>query len=71
MGNNPFKTKLETYGKTNILSQQRELNDMFENDLNPLWDKNQIEKRGKKIVDAAMKIWDLNKIDPKVVNTLF
>jgi hypothetical protein len=29
---------------------------------NPTWDKTAIEKRHKKLIDAAMDIWDLDKI---------
>jgi hypothetical protein len=34
----------------------------MENPNNPFWDKACIERRGKHIIDAALAIWDVNKI---------
>lgn len=67
MGNKDFSVKLKTYGDTNILMQQKEIHDQFMNDLNPLWDKPRIEARCNKIVEAALTIWDLNKILPEKI----
>lgn len=70
LGNKNFCDKLKDYGATGILLQQKEICNQFVNVKNPLWDKSCIEKRGKKIIEKAMEIWDLNKIMP-LSNTLF
>ena len=51
--------------------QQKELVEQFEDVENPVWDKACIEERGKRIIDKAMEIWDLDKIMPPVDNALF
>lgn len=62
IGNKPFAEKLVSYGKDNLLNQQKEIVDFVENKNNPVWDKTAIEKRHKKIKKAVKDIWDLNKI---------
>lgn len=75
MGNNPFKTKLKTYAEKNLLLQQKEIHDKYPcGEKNPIWDKNSIEERGNKIVEAAKQIWSLKKVEalvPKVHDELF
>ena len=62
IGNKPFAEKLVSYGKDNLLNQQKEIVDFVENKNNPVWDKTAIEKRHEKIKKAVKDIWDLNKI---------
>ena len=62
IGNKPFAEKLASYGKDNLLNQQKEIVDFVENKNNPVWDKTAIEKRHEKIKKAVKDIWDLNKI---------
>lgn len=62
IGNKPFAEKLASYGKDNLLNQQKEIVDFVENKNNPVWDKTAIEKRHEKIKKAVEDIWDLNKI---------
>ena len=61
IGNKPFEQKLKSYGEANLLNQQKEIVS-FSDKNNPVWDKKAIEKRHKKILDAAMDIWNLNNI---------
>lgn len=62
IGNKPFTEKLASYGKDNLLNQQKEIVDFVENKNNPVWDKTAIEKRHEKIKKAVKDIWDLNEI---------
>jgi len=74
LGNKDFADKLADYGKGNLLLQQKEMTAKYENVEVPLWDKVAIESRGKKIIEAAMKIWDLKKVKemlPEAENALF
>lgn len=52
------------------MMQQKELVDQFKGVENPVWDKACIKARGKRIIDKAMEIWDLDKIMP-IKNPLF
>lgn len=60
--NKPFSDKLASYGKDNFLHQQREIRSFVSDESNPVWDKDAIERRYKKILDAATKIWNLDNI---------
>ena len=62
MKNDPFKDKLASYGKANILMQQKEVNDQFKDVEEPVWTQEHIEERGINIIDAAMSIWDIKKV---------
>ncbi len=62
IGNKPFAEKLASYGKDNLLNQQKEIVDFVEDKNNPIWDKTAIEKRHEKIKNAVKEIWNLNKI---------
>lgn len=62
IGNKPFADKLSSYGKDNLLNQQKEIINFVEDTNNTIWDKNAIEKRKRKIVAAVMEIWNLDKI---------
>ena len=46
LGNKNFSDKVEDYGRSNLLMQQKEIHDEFVNQENPVWDKAEIEKRG-------------------------
>ncbi|MBF8964288.1 DUF262 domain-containing protein [Pontibacter sp. FD36] len=63
IGNKPFDHKLESYGRDNLLNQQREIREFIVKGENPVWDKKAIEARKKKIVSAALDIWNLNRIN--------
>ena len=71
LGNNNFKDKLADYSKSNLMMQQKKLVEQFKDVENPVWDKACIEERGKRIIDKAMEIWNLDKIMPPVDNALF
>ena len=74
MKNNPFKDKLASFGKANILMQQKEINDQFKDVAEPIWDQAVIKARGERIIEAAMKIWDINNVRallPNASNALF
>ncbi len=62
IGNKPFANKLASYGKDNLLNQQREIIDFVEDKQNPVWDKSAIEKRHEKIKVAVRYIWNLDNI---------
>ena len=62
LGNKDFKDKLDSYANDNLLMQQKELKTQFENKETPLWDSTAIEERGIRIIDEAMKIWDIKKV---------
>ena len=64
LGNMSFSDKLADYGNSNILMQQKELRDQFAGVENPIWDSTCIKARGKRIIDKAMEIWNLDKIMP-------
>lgn len=62
-GNKDLKEKLEIYKEENsLIRQQQEIVTFMDDPNNPFWDKTCIERRGKHIIDAAMNIWDVNKI---------
>ena len=62
LGNKNFADKVKDYGQSNLLMQQKEIHDKFCNQENPIWDKAEIEKRGKRIIEKAMEIWKLSNI---------
>lgn len=62
IGNKPFKAKLDSYGKDNLLNQQKEIITFIADRQNPMWDKDAINKRRIKIIDAAKDIWSLDRI---------
>lgn len=63
IGNKPFREKLASYGRDNLLNQQKEIGEKFVSDKsNPIWDKQAIEKRQFEIIKAANEIWNLENI---------
>jgi hypothetical protein len=62
IGNKPFSDKLKSYGKDNLLNQQKNISDFIEDKSNPVWDKVAIEKRQQEILKAAIEIWNLDNI---------
>lgn len=60
IGNKPFANKLASYGKDNLLNQQKEIIDFVEDKQSPVWDKSAIEKRHEKIKAAVRYIWNLD-----------
>lgn len=62
IGNRPFLTKLASYGKDNLLAQQKEVVDFVDDPQQPVWNVSAITKRQKKILDTAKKLWDLDDI---------
>lgn len=62
IGNQPFVNKLDSYGKDNLLHQQKEIQDFVEDKNNPVWDVAAINRRHEKILKAAQEIWNLDKI---------
>lgn len=62
IGNKPFAEKLASYGKDNLLNQQKEIVEFVEDKDNPRWDKSAIERRHNKIKAAVKDVWDLDKI---------
>jgi len=62
IGNKPFSDKLQSYGRDNLLNQQREIEGFVADKDNPVWDKNSIKHRRDRIIAAAKEIWDLDRI---------
>ncbi len=62
LGNRPFSKKLKVYGSDNLLNQQKEIVEFVSDEENPVWDKTCIEKRYRKIIQAAKEIWSLDNI---------
>lgn len=62
IGNKPFLHKLQSYGKDNLLNQQKQIADFLLDKFNPIWDKDAIVKRQKEMLKAAADIWNLDKI---------
>jgi len=62
IGNKPFRDKLQSYGRDNLLNQQKEIQRFIADKDRPVWDKNTIKTRKDCIIAAAMKIWDLDVI---------
>ena len=71
LGNKNFSVKVKDYGRSNLLMQQKEIHDEFVNQENPVWDKAEIEKRGKRIIEKAMEIWNLSNIAEPCCEPLF
>ncbi len=61
IGNKAFPTKLESYGRDNLLNQQREIEDYVDS-RSPVWDVSSIQRRQNKIIEAAQDIWGLDRI---------
>lgn len=62
-GNKDLLIKLAIYQKENsLIRQQQEVCDFMADPTQPFWDKDCIERRGKHIIEAAMKIWDVTTI---------
>ena len=62
-GNKDLNEKLKIYEEENsLIRQQHEVISFMKDPLNPFWDKDCIERRGKHIIDVAMDIWDVNNI---------
>ena len=58
IGNKSFHEKLESYKKNPLLNQQAEIKDFAkEENGKPVWKKESIDERHKKIVDFALEIW--------------
>ena len=62
IGNKPFVEKLSSYGRDNLLNQQKEIAEYVEDKTNPVWDKAAIYKRQQAILNAAMVMWDLDNV---------
>ncbi|MCC6724062.1 MAG: DUF262 domain-containing protein [Saprospiraceae bacterium] len=62
IGNKHFGHKLESYGRDNLLNQQKQIIDFVEDKSNPVWDVAAISKRQEAMVKAAAEIWNLDKI---------
>lgn len=62
IGNKPFQHKLASYGRDNLLNQQKEVRDFVGNPASPVWDKGAIERRHVAILEAARNIWSLSAI---------
>ena len=63
LGNKAFTEELDSYGKDNILMQQKELTELYKNVKQPLWDYAAIKTRGEKLIEEAMKIWNITKVE--------
>lgn len=62
IGNKPFVEKIASYGRDNLLNQQKEIVELISDKINPVWDSMAIENRRNKIIKAAMDIWNLDNI---------
>ncbi|PHO09591.1 hypothetical protein CPG37_08810 [Malaciobacter canalis] len=60
IGNKPFNEKLNSYNKNPLLNQQAEIKSFAkEEDGKPVWKKESIDERHKKIVDFGLDTWSL------------
>ena len=63
IGNKDFESvKLDSFDKDNLMWQQKEIIDFVDDKKNPVWNKSAIERRGKHLIKAALKIWNLDRI---------
>ena len=62
ISNDDFKVKLTSYGKDNLLNQQKEIIDFVTDKEHPIWDSAAIKRRQQKIIAAATEIWSLDSI---------
>lgn len=62
IGNKPFPEKLLSYGRDNLLNQQKEIAEFLADNTKPFWDIGAIKRRKDRIVNAAKEIWDIQKI---------
>ena len=62
IGNKPFQTKLASYGKDNLLAQQKEVVDFVDDPNQPIWNVSAITKRQQKILETAKRLWNLDGI---------
>lgn len=62
IGNKSFADKLTSYGKDNLLNQQKEIASFVADSIQPVWDSEAIKRRRDKILQAANEIWSLDKI---------
>lgn len=62
IGNKPFTEKLASYGKDNLLNQQKEIVSFVSDTACPVWDSDAIKRRRDKIIHAAKDVWSLDSI---------
>lgn len=62
IGNKPFETKVASYGKDNLLNQQKEIIRFVTDNSKPVWDKAAIERRHGEIVGVARALWSLDNL---------
>lgn len=63
IGNRNFvEVKLKSFEEDNLMWQQKEIRNFVDDNEHPVWDKAAIERRGKHIIEIAMKIWSFDKI---------
>lgn len=62
IGNKPFQTKLASYGKDNLLAQQKEVVEFVDDAHHPVWNIAAISKRQQKILETAKRLWSLDGI---------
>jgi len=62
IGNRPFETKVASYGKDNLLNQQKEIISFVADASKPVWDKGAIERRHIKILGVAKTLWSLDNL---------
>lgn len=63
IGNKDFESvKLSSFNNDNLMWQQKEIINFVDDKNRPVWNKNAIERRGKHLITAALKIWSLDMI---------
>jgi len=62
IGNKPFKTKIASYGRDNLLNQQKEVVRFVADRTDPVWDKAAIERRHVEILGVAKVLWALDNL---------
>jgi len=64
IGNRPFNEKLKTYKSNPLLNQQAEIEKFAKEETSkPVWKSKSIDDRKKKIIDFAIRNWDLDDIN--------
>lgn len=60
IGNKPFKDKLQSYKDNALLRQQAQIKDYVEDESEPVWNSECIDKRHAKMIGFALKHWSFD-----------
>jgi len=60
IGNKPFKDKLQSYNENPLLRQQAQIKNFVEDESNPVWNSQSIDKRHAEMMEFALRRWSLD-----------